>query len=67
MSKFIVVHEDGDGWDASECPKVVYGSKGEAVVAAGMKVEDNVKRAYLVCKVAARVAAVVSVGAVDEE
>ncbi len=66
MAKFIIVHEDGAGWDASECPKVVYGTKLEAVTAASGMVEDNVKRAYLVSKVVSRVAAVVSVASVDE-
>jgi len=66
MAKFLIVHEDGSSWDAGDCPKVVYGTKGEAVTVASGMVGDNVKRAYLVCKAVSRVAAVVTVGSVDE-
>ena len=67
MAKFIFVHEDGASWDGGgDVPKVVYGTKGEAIAAATVLVEDNVKRAYLVSKVVSRVAAVVSVQAVDD-
>jgi hypothetical protein len=66
MAKFIIVHEDGGGWDGAGVKGEVYGSKNAAEAAGTSLVNDNVKRAYWVAKVVSRVAAVVTVGAVDE-
>lgn len=67
MAKFIVVHEDGASWSAGgEVPKTVFATKQAAQDAATTLVNDNVKRAYIVCKAVSRVAAVVSVQTVDE-